>query len=126
MTRTLRTLIATVGMLAIVALAISLRQGGSTDTGDQAWTDRLNGQAVAAQQAARVESAEAAYRQRLSAMADAYFEDVVAQREQAEQAWSDRLHGLAVETGVRVGIDPRVAAAWTARLNGPAELAADR
>jgi len=125
MTRTLRTLIATVGMLAVVALAISLRPGGSTDTADQAWTDRLNGQAVAAQQAARVESAEAAYRQRLSAMADAYFEDV-AQREQAEQAWSDRLHGLAVETGVRVGIDPRVAAAWAARLNGLAELAADR
>lgn len=125
MTRTLRTLIATVGILAIVALAISLRPGGSTDTADQAWTDRLNGQAVAAQQAARVESAEAAYRQRLSAMADAYFEDV-AQHEQAEQAWSDRLHGLAVETGVRVGIDPRVAAAWTARLNGLAELVADR
>lgn len=125
MTRTLRTLIATVGILAIVALATSLRPSGNTDTADQAWTDRLNGQAVAAQQAARVEAAEAAYRQRLSAMADAYFEDV-AQREQAEQAWSDRLNGLAHETGARTGMHPRVAAAWTARLNGQAELAADR
>jgi hypothetical protein len=125
MTRTLRTLVATVGVLAIVALTISLRPSGSTDTADQAFTDRLDGQAVAAQQAARVEAVEAAYGQRLAAMADAYFEDV-AQREQAEQAWSDRLNGLAVETGVRAGIGPRVAAAWTARLNGLAELAADK
>lgn len=125
MTRTLRTLIATVGILAMVALAISLRPSGSIDTADQAWTDRLNGQAVAAQQAARAEAAHAAYRQRLSAMANAYFEDV-ARREQAEHAWSDRLNGLAVVSGVHVGIDPRVAVAWTARLNGLAELTADR
>jgi hypothetical protein len=116
MTRAIPVVIYAVAVLAILAVAISVR-AGHTDTADQAWTDRLNGQAAAVQKVARIERAEAAYRDRMLAMARAYF-DEAAQQEQSQQAWTDRLNGLAQRAGVATGMSPRVAAAWTARLNG--------
>ena len=122
MTRTIPVVIYAVAVLALLAVAISIRTG-NTDSADQAWTDRLNGQAAAVQELARIERAEAAYRERMAAMAKAYF-DEAAQQEQAEQAWTDRLNGLAQRAGVATGMSPRVAEAWTARLNGLAGEAA--
>jgi hypothetical protein len=122
MTRAIPVVIYAVAVLAILAVAISVRSG-STDTADQAWTDRLNGQAAAVQEVARSERAEAAYHDRMIAMARAYF-DEAALEGQAMQAWTDRLNGLAQRAGVATGMSPRVAAAWTARLNGLAAKAA--
>jgi hypothetical protein len=122
MTRAIAVFIASIAAVAVLALAVSLR-GGDDFNADQAWTDRLNGQAQAAQDLARTERADGAYRARLAAQADAYF-DRVAQREQGDRAWTDRLNELARENGAEAGMSPRVAAAWTARLNGLAAEAA--
>lgn len=123
MSRTIAAFIASMAALAILAVVIALRPDGIPDAADMAWTDRLNGQAAAAQELARTERAETAYRARLAAQADAYFERA-AQRERADRAWTDRLNEVAREAGVEAGMSQRVAAAWTARLNGLAAEAA--
>jgi outer membrane biogenesis lipoprotein LolB len=67
------------------------------DHAAQAWTDRLNGLAQAAsdrpQGEAQLQRANEAYSQRLSGQARAYREEQA--RGRANQAWTDRLNGLA-------------------------------
>lgn len=92
-------------VLALVIVALFALTGAVWASGvpevsqraNQAWADRLNGQAQAAaeraQADARVERANAAYSLRLTEQARAYRED--RSRDRAMQAWIDRLNGLA-------------------------------
>jgi hypothetical protein len=103
MTRAIAVFIASITVVAILALATALRGGDDLNAADQAWTDRLNGQAAAAQDLARTQRADGAYRARLAAQADAYLERV-AQREQADRAWTNRLNELARENDAEADV----------------------
>ena len=87
---------------------------------NDAWAQRLTGQAQAQQQeAARSERAQAAWAQRLTEQADAYRAEK-ARAERANAAYSERLTGLAEHLGLG-GSNDRANQAWTDRLNGLAE-----
>lgn len=91
--------------LALVIVALFVLTGAVWASGapevseraNQAWADRLNGQAEAAAERARTDAraarASAAYSLRLTEQARAYHED--RSRDRATQAWIDRLNGLA-------------------------------
>ena len=87
---------------------------------NDAWSQRLTGQAQAQQQEAqRMERAQAAWSQRLTELAVAYKAEQ-ARVERANAAYAERLTGLAQHLGVG-GSSDRANQAWTDRLNGLAE-----
>jgi hypothetical protein len=98
--RTTRRIAFAIVIVTLVALTGGVWVSGAPDVpqrADQAWTDRLNGQAQAAAERAvadgRRQRADAAYALRLTEQARAYLEE--RSRDRATQAWIDRLNGLA-------------------------------
>ena len=87
-------------VLIIVAAttAFALPKAGN-ERGDQAWSERLAGQAAHEQEQIRIERANAAYAARYAGQTES-FEQLIKQAEaarleRANKAWSDRLTGLA-------------------------------
>jgi hypothetical protein len=90
-------------VIVAVATAVFAVAGCSAasgqERGNQAWSQRLTGQALEAQQAARRDQARLAWAQRLTEQAVAYATQQDAER--AKHAWAERLTKLAeyVEAG---------------------------
>jgi hypothetical protein len=105
-----------VAVVVVVAAGCARVDPGQA-RGNQAYSDRLTGQAVAQQQAAeRSARARAAWSQSLNAQYAAYRE-AQARAERASSAWSLRLTELAHSLGDG-GMTDAAAQAWTDRLNG--------
>ena len=105
----------------VVIVAIQVVACGRIDPGraraENAWSQRLTGQAQAQQQEeARMERFNAAWSQRLTEQANAH-EAETARAERANAAYAQRLSELAEHFGVG-GMSDRAIQAWTDRLNG--------
>ena len=111
-------LIVIVTTQVVACTRIDPGQGRAND----AWSQRLAGQAQAQQQEAqRMERAQAAWSQRLTEQADAYRAEQ-ARVERAHAAYAKRLTRLPEHLGVvNGGMSDLAKQAWTDRLNGLAE-----
>jgi hypothetical protein len=91
------------GLVLVAAIAVGTSANRQSESGLQAWTDRLQAQAESYAQT-RIRQA---WTSRLEAQA----------QQQVNNAWTDRLNGLAAGAGATA----RANTAWTDRLNGLAE-----
>ena len=86
-------------VLILVAATTAFALPDAGNRANDAWSDRLNGQAAQEQENARIQRARDAYSARMAGQTTS-FETFIARKEaarleRANKAWSDRLTGLA-------------------------------
>ena len=90
--------LAVVLFVLVMATAFVLPNGGN-ERGDKAWSDRLAGQAANEQAQAQAQRAKAAYAARYAGQTQSFYDLIrkadAARVERANKAWSDRLTALA-------------------------------
>ena len=90
--------LAVVFVMLIMATAFVLPRGGN-ERGDKAWSDRLAAQAANEQAQAQAQRANAAYAARYAGQTQSFYDLIrkadAARVERANKAWSDRLTALA-------------------------------
>ena len=86
--------LAVVFLMLVMATAFVLPNAGN-ERGDKAWSDRLNAQAAHEQAQAQAQRANAAYAARYAGQTQSFYDLIrkaeAARVERANQAWTDRL-----------------------------------